>query len=93
MGEAPNFALLPVACAALDRLLDWGVPAIQATLAARTAAIAARAAPARPRRRATGAPRRAFPRSRLSRTGPAADLPDRLAAARVHVSLRGAACG
>ena len=44
MGEAPNFALLPMVETALARILDWGVPAIQSTLAARTAAIAARAA-------------------------------------------------
>ena len=44
MGEAPNFALLPMVETALTRILDWGVPAIQSTLAARTAAIAARAA-------------------------------------------------
>ena len=88
MGEAPNFALLPMVETALTRILDWGVPAIQSTLAARTAAIAARAArlgfaSGDPARRAGHFLGLAFP-------GPVpAGLPDRLAAAQVHVSLRG----
>ena len=88
MGEVPNFALLPMVETALTRILDWGVPAIQSTLAARTAAIAARAAPlgftsGDPARRAGHFLGLAFP-------GPVpAGLPDRLAAAQVHVSLRG----
>jgi len=32
MGEAANFALLPAATAALEQILEWGVPAIQASL-------------------------------------------------------------
>jgi selenocysteine lyase/cysteine desulfurase len=89
MGEAANFALLPMVETALARILDWGVPAIQATLAARTAAIAARAAAlgftgGDPARRAGHFLGLGFP-------GPVpAGLPDRLAAAGVHVSLRGA---
>ena len=88
MGEAPNFALLPMVETALTRILDWGVPAIQSTLAARTAAIAARAArlgfaSGDPALRAGHFLGLAFP-------GPVpAGLPDRLAAAQVHVSLRG----
>ena len=88
MGEAPNFALLPMAAAALEQLLAWGVPRIQATLAARTASIAVRAAPlgltaSDPALRAGHFLGLAFP-------GPVpADLPERLAAANVHVSLRG----
>ena len=88
MGEAPNFALLPMVQTALARILDWGVPAIQSTLAARTAAIAARAAPLG---FASGDPaRRAGHFLGLGFPGPVpAGLPDRLAAAQVHVSLRG----
>src|SRR3546814_6284815 len=43
VGERSNFALTPAAMAALGMLLDWGVENIQATLKARTTAIAARA--------------------------------------------------
>ena len=89
MGEAPNFALLPVACAALERLIAWDPAAIQATLAAKTAAIAGRAAAlglaaSDPALRAGHFLGLRFPE------GPPPDLPDRLAAAGVHVSLRGA---
>jgi selenocysteine lyase/cysteine desulfurase len=89
MGEAANFGLLPMTVAALEQLLAWGVPAIQETLAARTAAIAARAEALD--LTATPAPLRAghflglgFP------DGLPAGLPERLAAANVHVSVRGA---
>ncbi len=44
MGERSNFALMPQALSALRQILDWGVENIAATLAARNAAIAARAA-------------------------------------------------
>lgn len=44
VGEAANFALLPMACAALEQLLAWGVPEIAASLRAKTDAIAAAAA-------------------------------------------------
>jgi len=89
MGEAPNFALLPAACHALEQLIAWDPAAIQATLAARTAAIAARAAglglaASDPRLRAGHFLGLRFP------APPPPDLPERLAAARVHVSLRGA---
>jgi selenocysteine lyase/cysteine desulfurase len=89
MGEAPSFALLPMVEAALARILDWGVPAIQATLAARTADIAGRAARLG---LAAGDPaRRAGHFLGLGFPGPVpAGLPDRLAEAQVHVSLRGA---
>ncbi len=90
MGEAPNFALLPMVSAALERLIAWDPAAIQATLAARTASIAARAAalgltPATPGPRAGHYLGLGFPE------GPPPGLPDRLAAAGVHVSLRGSA--
>jgi selenocysteine lyase/cysteine desulfurase len=87
-GESGNFALVPMTCAALRQLLDWGVPAIQATLAARTAAIADRAAglgltAVDPALRAGHFLGLQFP-------GPVpATLPGQLAEAQVHVSLRG----
>ncbi len=89
MGEAPNFALLPMVCAALERLIAWTPAAIQATLAARTAEIAARAAPlgltaSDPALRAGHFLGLGFA------AAPPAGLPDRLAAAGVHVSQRGA---
>ncbi|MBT4965659.1 MAG: aminotransferase class V-fold PLP-dependent enzyme [Alphaproteobacteria bacterium] len=40
MGERANFALMPVAKAALDMIMDWGVEKIQATLRSRTNTIA-----------------------------------------------------
>jgi len=88
MGEAPNFALLPMVASALERLLAWDVATIQATLAARTAGIAARAAAlglaaSDPALRAGHFLGLRFPE------GPPSGLPDRLAAAGVHVSLRG----
>lgn len=88
MGQAPNFALLPMTCAALEHLLDWGVTAIQATLAAATAVIAERAAPlgltaSDPALRAGHFLGLRFPGA------PPPGLTDRLAAAGVHVSLRG----
>src|SRR5262249_26354871 len=43
VGERSNFALVPAAHASLELLLGWGIPRIQATLKARTDAIAARA--------------------------------------------------
>jgi len=42
-GEASNFILAPIAGAALQQILSWGVDQIAATLRARTDAIAARA--------------------------------------------------
>jgi selenocysteine lyase/cysteine desulfurase len=44
MGERANFHLLPIAEAALGRILEWGVDEIAATLSAMTTAIAERAA-------------------------------------------------
>jgi selenocysteine lyase/cysteine desulfurase len=88
MGEASNFQLAPIACAALEQLLDWGVADIEATLAARTRAIAGRAAALG----LTSAPEplRAGHFLGLSfPDGVPGDLPARLAEAGVHVSLRG----
>jgi selenocysteine lyase/cysteine desulfurase len=86
MGERSNFALLPVAGAAIAQLLEWGVSAIAETLGDMTAEIAARL-------EAHGiesSPDRAphylsvrFP------AGPPEGIEGRLAAAGVHVSLRG----
>ncbi len=44
VGERANFALVPMLNAALEQILEWGVDAIETTLAARTAQIANRAA-------------------------------------------------
>jgi selenocysteine lyase/cysteine desulfurase len=41
MGQRTSFHLTPMAVAALDQLLDWGVPRVAATLRARTDQIAA----------------------------------------------------
>ncbi len=88
MGERSNFHLMPAAEVALTRLLDWGIERIAATLAARNREIARRAREIglevpgdRSRaphylglRAANGLPR---------------DLPSRLAADNVFVSVRG----
>jgi selenocysteine lyase/cysteine desulfurase len=86
MGERANFALLPVAGAAIGQLLGWGVENIAETLGAATAAIEARLG----ERGMTALPGRAphflsvgFP------GGPPEGIEERLAAADVHVSLRG----
>ncbi len=88
MGEAPNFALLPAVCAALELLLAWKVAAIGSTLRARTGAIAARATAlgliaTDPALRAGHYLGLRFPE------GPPPGLPERLASTGVHVSLRG----
>lgn len=44
MGERANFHLLPMAVAALDQILQWGVDRIEVALAARTQCMAKRAA-------------------------------------------------
>jgi len=44
VGECANFHTIPAVIAALQQILDWGVPAIAKTLAARNAGIAERAA-------------------------------------------------
>lgn len=44
MGERSSFHLMPVAVAALEQILDWGVGRIAATLSARNRAIVERAA-------------------------------------------------
>jgi selenocysteine lyase/cysteine desulfurase len=88
MGEAPNFALLPAVVAGLDQIAAWDVPAIAETLAGRTRAIAARAAPlglaaSDPRLRAGHFLGLALPE------GARPDLVALLAERDVHVSVRG----
>jgi selenocysteine lyase/cysteine desulfurase len=88
MGERSNFALLPVAGAALEQLLEWGVADIAQTLGALTAGIAERLAPRGiialpPDRRAPHYLSVRFP------GGLPGGIAERLAAADVHVSLRG----
>ena len=86
MGERSNFALLPVAGAAIGQLLDWGVSDIAATLAAMTARLAERLA----QHGIEATPDRAphFLSVRFP-GGPPERIEGRLAAADVHVSLRG----
>ncbi|RMF38064.1 MAG: aminotransferase class V-fold PLP-dependent enzyme [Alphaproteobacteria bacterium] len=88
VGEVANFALLPATIAALEQILDWGVERIEATLAARVATIAERAAGLG--FRVSDPALRAGHFLGLGFPGPVpAGLPERLAAERVHVSLRG----
>ena len=87
-GQRGNFHLLPMAAAALETLLGWGVENIQATLAARTDRIAMRAAElgieAVPRHlRAGHYLGLKFPQ------GVPADLSAKLAAERIYISQRG----
>ena len=88
MGQRANFALLPGVTAALEQLLDWTPAAIEATLAAQTAAIAARAAEIglSPTPEALRGPH--YLALALPDDAPP-DLPRRLAARAVHVSQRG----
>jgi selenocysteine lyase/cysteine desulfurase len=89
VGERSNFALLPPAIVGLEQLLAWDVAAIAATLAARTSKIATRAAAlglaSAPEGRRAGH----FLGLRFPGQVPP-DLLARLAAERVHVSVRGA---
>lgn len=91
VGERSNFALTPAAIAALEMILGWGVANVQATLARRNAALAARA---RDEFGLGSAPdaRRAghFLGLRFAGAVPA-DLPAQLAAEQVFVSVRGRA--
>ena len=86
MGERANFALLPVAGAAIEQLLAWGTAGISETLGATTARLEAELADAGIDAESGRAPHFLSVRFR-------GGLPDgieaRLAAAEVHVSLRG----
>lgn len=88
VGERSNFALMPMAKAAIAQILEWGVDNIQATLAAATRTIAQRAAEhgivALPENR------RAPHYLGLRFVGGVPDgLAERLAAEYVYVSVRG----
>lgn len=90
VGERSNFILLPMLNAALEQILAWGVEAIETTLAARTADVAARAArlglgSAPPALRAGH-----FLGLRFPGGGLPAGLLAALAAEQVYVSVRGA---
>jgi selenocysteine lyase/cysteine desulfurase len=87
MGERSNFALLPVAKAALEQLLEWGIDEIAATLRTMTDEIA---------RRATALGLNVAPAELhashligLRAKKLPADLPTRLAQSQVYVSVRG----
>jgi selenocysteine lyase/cysteine desulfurase len=87
MGERSNFALLPVAKAALEQILEWSVEETAATLRTMTDEIASRAT-------ALGlsvapATLRASHLIGLRAKKLPADLPTRLAESRVYVSVRG----
>lgn len=90
MGQRANFALMPALIAALEQLLAWGVPAIEATLAATTARIGARAAALGLQAPAPGWRGPHYLSLALPEGAPA-DLTARLAARGAHVSRRGAA--
>lgn len=87
-GERGNFSILPMTIPALEQILAWGPAEIEATIARRTESIAQRAA-------AFGVG--AVPRARRSGYclglrvpgGVPQGLTERLAAAKVHVSVRG----
>ncbi len=88
MGERSNFALLPVAGAAIEQLLDWEVANIAEALGALTASIAQGAA-----EKGIGSlPENARAPHYLSvrfEGGLPAGIEERLAGANVHVSVRG----
>ena len=90
VGERSNFILVPMLNAALERILEWGVESIEATLAAGTREIAARAA----RLGLGSAPADLRAGHFLGLRFPGGALPAgllaALAAERVHVSVRGA---
>jgi selenocysteine lyase/cysteine desulfurase len=86
MGERSNFALLPVAGAAIEQLLAWGVANIAETLGAMNASIGARLEPLGIQASPWRAPHYLsvrFP------GGPPDGIEAELAAADIHVSLRG----
>jgi selenocysteine lyase/cysteine desulfurase len=86
MGERANFALLPVAGAAIEQLLGWGVANVAETLASTTAAIEARLLERDVTAMAGRAPH--FLSVRFP-GGLPEGIEERLAGANVHVSLRG----
>lgn len=88
VGETSNFALMPMAIAALAQSLEWGVDSIAETIRALTGTLVRRAAELG--LSAVPAERRAphYVGLRFLQGVPA-DLPERLASARIYVSVRG----
>jgi selenocysteine lyase/cysteine desulfurase len=86
MGERSNFALLPVAGAAIAQLSEWGVANIAETLGAMTAGIEARLGE---RGIFASADRAPHYLSVRFENGMPEGIEARLAAANVHVSIRG----
>ena len=86
MGERANFALLPVAVAAIEQLLSWGTAEIAATVGAMTQRLEGALAELGIRADTGRAPH--FLSVRFD-GGLPDDIEARLAAANVHVSLRG----
>jgi selenocysteine lyase/cysteine desulfurase len=88
VGETANFALMPMAIEALGRVLDWGIPEISLSLRALTEHLAEEAS----RIGLDVPPSNARAPHMIGLTLPEAapsDLPERLAAADVYVSVRG----
>lgn len=88
MGERANLCLMPMALAALEQLLDWTPEAVAASLGAINRRIAARLAEAGAACTPEAGRAPHFLGVRLP-GGVPADLNARLAAANVHVSVRG----
>jgi selenocysteine lyase/cysteine desulfurase len=88
VGEASNFILAPIAAAALEQILSWGVERIAATLRGITDAIAERAS-SLGIRTAPDRCRAGHMIGLRKKGGWPSDLAARLAAARVYVSVRG----
>jgi selenocysteine lyase/cysteine desulfurase len=88
VGEHSNFGLMPTAMVALRQILEWGVPEIASTLAELTAKIAAEAS-----RVGLEAPSAEFRAPHLiglrSKSIFSPDLPERLGAEGIFVSIRG----
>ena len=91
VGERSNFALMPIADASLKLIAEWTVPAILTNLTRRTEAIAARARAELGIESVPSARRAGHYLGLRFPGGIPADLPPRLAAQNVHVSVRGAA--
>ena len=90
VGERSNFILEPMLNAALDQILEWGVEAIETTLAARTADIASRAAGLGLGSAPSALRAGHFLGLRFPGGGLPAGLLAALAAEQVYVSVRGA---
>ena len=90
VGERSNFILVPMLNAALDQILEWGVEAIETTLAARTADIASRAAALGLGSAPSALRAGHFLGLRFPGGGLPAGLLAALAAEQVYVSVRGA---